>query len=211
MVNTPKKKKDSSGQKRLFAIAEAALKDQGWRLERPTDSRKPSERLMTKRGHTLRATIRTSQDEWLAFPLKDAKGTKFGPLATADRVVVATLDPEDSNYALVFDFPAEDVRERFKKAFDARKRAGLAVVRMQHGMWVSLFRHDGQHPVYYIGGGIALEYKPIARVSLVDEARAVDDGESTAASLSDVVAAAKRRIAAAAGVTPEQVRISIEA
>jgi len=78
-------------------------------------------------------------------------------------------------------------------------------------MWVSLFRHDGQHPVYYIGGGIALEYKPIARVSLVDEARAVDDGESTAASLSDVVAAAKRRIAAAAGVTPEQVRISIEA
>jgi hypothetical protein len=129
-------------------------------------------------------------------------------LAAADRVVVPTLDPNDGRYALVFDFPGDDIRQRFKKAYEARRRAGHAVSEDSRGIWISLFKRDG-HPVYSIGGGAALDYKQIARLPLDDQ---TTSGQIPAAvTLSDAIAAAKQQIAAAAGVNPDQVRISIEA
>jgi hypothetical protein len=204
MVTTHKAAKDAEAKSKLFDIGIAALKRQGWTVQRAGSSRKPSERLISRKGKSLRATIRTSRDGWLAFPLKDAEGTRFGPLAKADRVLVVTPDQNDAGYALVYDFSADDIRKRFTDAFEARKKAGHAV--KGHPMWVSLFRRKGEgHPVYTVGGGVALDSKPIARVSI--EAA----GKHQVPALADVIAAAKRQIAAAAGVDPAQVRISIEA
>jgi hypothetical protein len=208
MATNVVEKKEPAIRRRLKEIALQALHDQGWSVERWPGSRKSSERRITKRGQSLRATIRTARDRWLAFPLTDTNGTRFGPLAAADRVIVPTLDPEDDGYALVFDFPADDIRQRFKKAYEARKRAGHAVPNDGRGIWISLFKRDG-HPVYSIGGGAALDQKWFARVPLDRK----DTSKQTAAptSLAEAIAAAKSQIAAAAGVRPEQVRISIEA
>jgi hypothetical protein len=204
MIVPLKADKNAEIKSKLFGIGIAGLKQQGWTVERATDSRKPSERLISRKGKSLRATIRTSRDGWLAFPLKDADGTQFGPLAKADRVIVVTPDQNDPAFALVYDFPGDDIRKRFKEAFEARKKAGHAV--KGHGMWVSLFRRKGQgHPVYTVGGGVAADNRPIARVPI----EAVEN--EPAAALADVIAAAKRQIATAAGVDPSQVRISIEA
>jgi hypothetical protein len=204
MVVARKAAKNAEIKSALFDIAVGALKQQGWSVQRALDSRKPSERLISKKGKSLRATVRTSQDGWLAFPLKDADGTRFGPLAKADRVIVVTPDRSDAAYALVYDFPGDDIRKRFSEAFEARKKAGHAV--KGYGLWVSLFRRKGEgHPVYTVGGGVAAENKPIARVPIEAAVK------EPAAGLADVIAAAKRQIAAAAGVDPSQVRISIEA
>jgi hypothetical protein len=204
MVKPRKRDTVAESKSQLFDIAIAALKQQGWTVRRATDSRKPSERMISRKGKSMRATIRTSRDGWLAFPMKDADGTRFGPLAKADRVIVVTPDQNDPAYALVYDFPGDDIRKRFNDAFEARKKAGHAV--RAHGMWVSLFRRKGEgHPVYTVGGGVAADSRPIARV--VIEAAAT---EPTSA-LADVIAAAKRQIATAAGVDPSHVRISIEA
>jgi hypothetical protein len=204
MVTTHKVAKDAEAKSRLFDIGVAALKQQGWTVQRASGSRKPSERLISRKGKSLRATIRTSRDGWLAFPLKDAEGTRFGPLAKADRVLVVTPDQNDAGFALVYDFPADDIRKRFGDAFEARKKAGHAV--KGHGMWVSLFRRKGDgHPVYTVGGGVAADSKPIARVPI----KAAE--KEPVSALADVIAAAKRQIAAAAGIDPSQVRISIEA
>jgi len=208
MANQSNGNTQGTGAPKLFDLAVAALKQDGWAVQRVADSRKSSERMISKKGKTLRVTIRTSRDHWLAFPMKDADGTQFGPLATADRVVVATPDPDDSAYALVFDFPADDIRKRFDKALAARTKAGHAVRKQQHGMWVSLFQREGEgHPIYTVGGGVAREYKPFARLPIDG---AVSE-QSPATLLSDLIATAKRKIAAAAGIDPSQVRISIEA
>ncbi len=193
---------DADKRRKMFEIAVGALQEKGWTVTR-VPGWKPSERRLSRSGNRpLRATIRTSQDGWLSLPPKDSKGNRFGPLATADRVIVAALDPADTAYVLIYDFPADDIRQRFEDALKARQKAGYAVGKFG-GMWVSLF--GNAHPVYGVGRGVALKQDPITRLPLSGTAN-----HDKAVTLTEVIADAKRQIAHVAGVEVSKVRISIE-
>ncbi len=200
---------------RLFQIAEEALEKDGWRVEPIARSGKPSVRRITKGKLQKTVTIRTSQDTWIAFP-RTQKDNAWATLADVDCVVVASVnDRVNPQFAQVHFVPGDEVRERFDRAYAARKKAGHTVP-VGRGVWLSLYEKESTNPVSLVGGGIALAHPPIAKVPLsgqvvdtLSEKQDSEPVETVGAEAPLTIAEAKRRLAMSLGVTESDIKITI--
>ena len=176
---------------------------------------KSSVRRITKGGESKLVSIRTTQDQWLAFPPKP-EGTGWFTLDDVDVVVGVSVDANmPPKEALVHWLPAEEMRVRFDRALKARKDAGR-VQPDRRGVWIPLYeREDESENVSYVGGGAGLDHPPIARVSMKGtgaepSAGSDDRGDEDNESLL-TIREAKRRLALTLGVSESSIKISVEA
>jgi hypothetical protein len=212
IFKTPEKR---DRKKRLFQIGVQTLQKQGWAVTREKGLGKSSVRRITKDGESKLVSIRTTQDQWLAFPPKP-NGKGWITLDEVDAVLAVSVDenapPRD---ALVHWLPAVEMRERFDAAYKARKDAGRHMPK-RRGVWIPLYERENQNVenVSYVGGGAGLDHPPIARVPMNgggDEpppAGAEDDRDAGDKLLT--IAEAKRRLALSLGVPESSVKILIE-
>jgi hypothetical protein len=199
---------------RLFQIGVETLHQNGWKVERIPGFGKSSVRKITKGGKSRKVSIRTSQDTWIAFP---RNGTDNGWVTLSDIDVVLAVsvdDRHDPKFAQVHMIEADEMRQRFDRAYRARVKAGYRIP-LGRGVWVSLYHRDETDPVTHVGGGAGLDHPPIARVPLepeesdsdaMGEARDVDKNDKPL-----TIAEAKRRLAMTLGVDPSSIKITVEA
>lgn len=202
---------------RLFDFAQEALEKDGWKVERIARSGKASIRRITKGKIQKTVSIRTSQDTWIAFP-RTQDDSAWATLADVDYVIAASVDDHASpQFALVHMVPGDEMRERFDRAYAARKKAGHTIP-VGRGVWLSLYEKESTTPVSLVGGGIGLDHPPIAKIPLSsDEAAALEaepdvDSVEAAPSLTEApftIAEAKRRLAASLGVSEADIKITI--
>jgi hypothetical protein len=207
----------------LFQIAVEALQKAGWKVERVQGSGKSSVRRITKGADSKVVSIRTTQDTWIAFPrIEGDKGWRT--LDEVDAVVPVSVDDRHNpKFAKVHLIDGEEMRDRFNRAYAARKKAGHTIP-IGRGVWVSLYLPEALDPVSHVGAGAGLKFPPIANVPLSPElvaaaiendSREVDEPESFRREETDEpplsIAEAKRRLAKTLGVDPANIKISIEA
>lgn len=205
--------KKISNERRLFQIALEALSMEGYAIERVPRAGKSSIRRITKDGKAQIATIRTTQDQWFAFP-RTADGGWLS-LDDADVVVVSALS-DDKLSGWVHIMPAAEVRKHFDKAFEARRKANYSMP-VGRGIWIGLYQEEDGETVRFVGSGLGKKYPRIAEIAVeashVEETTEADQ-EPTAAVVADetlTIAEAKRRLALAFGVDPSSIKITIEA
>jgi hypothetical protein len=206
----------------LRNAAEEALKGQGYKVERVQGAGKSSLRRITKGGVSKLVTIRTTQDRWVAFP-RNKQDTAFTTLEEVDFVVAASVDDkENPRFAKIHLLPGDEMRERFERNYEARKRAGYSLPKGR-GIWVALYEQDMNDPVNRVAAGAGLKHPPIATLPLVPVYGAADEAEGdemdaeaeqvTAAPESDetplTIGEAKRRLAKSLGVPVEAISITI--
>jgi hypothetical protein len=215
IFNSPEK---HERKKRLFEIGVETLQRQGWTVTKEKLG-KSSVRRISKNGDSKLVSIRTTQDQWIAFPPKP-KRNGWVTLDDVAVVVAVSVDRNDPpREALVHWLPADDMRKRF----DAALKARVAADRVQpdrRGVWLPLYERedDNRENVSYIGGGAGLDYPPIARVPMNGGGAApppaagddVDDNEGTDDDLL-TIAEAKRRLARTLGVPESSIKIVVEA
>lgn len=201
---------------RLFMAAEQALRKEGWTVERIPRAGKASVRRIIKGSVQKTASIRTTQDTWIAFP-RTSDDASWLTLSQVDVVVAASVDDRNNpQFAQVHLLPADEVRDRFDRAYAARKTAGHTIP-VGRGVWVSLYEKESTNPVSFVGAGIGLKYPPVDRVPLTgisaapimhpaadepDEREQADEEPLT-------IAEAKRRLAKSLGVTEGDIKITI--
>ncbi|HEY0703111.1 MAG TPA: hypothetical protein VGD60_10115 [Candidatus Acidoferrales bacterium] len=199
---------------RLFRIGLDVLRDQGWQVEKKPGLGKSSVRQITKGGKTRLVSIRTSQNTWIAFA-RNLRDTEWGTLADVDLVLAVSVDdPENPRFGQVHMIEASEMRERFDRAYAARRKAGRKV-QLGRGMWISLYQPEASKPVLHVGAGAGLEHPHIARIPLEpSESDAHDEHDSKQVSRTNeslTIAEAKRRLAISLGVDPSSIRITVEA
>lgn len=195
---------------RLFRIAVQALENDGWKVEREPGSGKSSVRRITKGKQSLLASIRTTQDTWIAFP-RTEEDKSWRTLDDVDAVVPVSVDDrENPRFAKVHLIPGDEVRSRFNRAYKARKGADHSIP-IGRGVWVSLYHQEANDPVSYIGAGMGLKFPPIATVPLASEQIATVAADEAPAEVSLSIAEAKRRLALTLGVDPANIKITVEA
>lgn len=119
---------------------------------------------MTKDGKTKVASVRTTQDRWIAFPPLD-KGKRWKTLDDVEVVLVSAVDDRFNPQNLdVYLFPADEVRRRFDASYAARIAEGHAV-RDDYGMWVLLDKGDDQ-VISQVGHSLAVDYPAIAHFTI---------------------------------------------
>lgn len=200
--------------RRLFEIGVQALEKDGWKVERVQGTGKSSMRRITKGSESKLVSIRTTQDTWIAFP-RDKADREWVTLSEVDAVVAVSVDErEEPRFAQVHFVDGDEMRDRFDRAYQARKAAGHKI-QLGRGVWVSLYQCEAQDPPNRVGAGAGLDHPPIARVPLSDATKPEgdDDGEVPAPQSSAplTIVEAKRRLALTFGVDPESVKITIEA
>ncbi|HZR29907.1 MAG TPA: hypothetical protein VFA71_14105, partial [Terriglobales bacterium] len=144
----------------LFRIGIETLQQEGWKVERIPGIGKSSVRRITKGGKIRNVSIRTSQDTWIAFPRKkDDKSWKT--LSEVDVVLAVSVDDRDNpKFAQVHMIEADEMRQRFDRAYSARLAAGYQIP-LGRGVWVSLYRPEANDPVTLVGAGAGLDHPPI--------------------------------------------------
>lgn len=206
----------------LFQIAVEALEREGWKVERVPKVGKASVRRITKGETTLLASIRTSQDTYIAFQ-RNPEDTGWTTLDDVDRVVAVSVDDQhDPQFALVHVLDADDMRHRFDRTYEARRKAGH-VLPAGRGVWLPLYVPDSDKQPGHVGGGAGLVNPPIARVRLkaeppasaVAKTAAPNAPAETAGARSTeetplTIPEAKRRLALTLGVKPDNIRIMVE-
>jgi hypothetical protein len=211
---------------RLFQIGVEALQKAGWTVERIPRLGKSSVRRICRGAESRTVSIRTTQNTWLAFP-RNETDTGWGTLADVDVVVAVSVDSGDHpKYALVHFIEGEDMRDRFDRAYHARKAAGHSIP-LGRGVWLSLYHEEAREPVYQVGAGVGLTNPPIARVPLHAAIGTASTGDAAANKVADevetvdtaseagteplTIGEAKLRLAQALGVSPSSIKITIEA
>lgn len=205
--------------RRLIEAALETLESQGWSVTRVKGGGKGRVRRITKNGKSQLAVIRTTQDTWIAFP-RNEDDAQWVTLSDVDVVVAASVDdPSKPKFALVHIFDANEIRDRFDRAYTARRAAGHTIP-LGRGVWVSLYDEEGTSPVQRVGAGAGVAHPPIAKVPL-DRNDAPGAGISVVpptkpSSPSDAdgpltIAQAKARLARTLGVDPSSIRITVEA
>jgi hypothetical protein len=219
VLRTPEKKET---RRALIRAAQEVLERQGYKVGKDKGGVRGRVRQITKDGKTRLAAIRTSQDGWIAFP-RDPKDRKWVTLNDVDVVVAAAIDPEQPRVAQVHMFDAKELRERFDKAYAARKKADHTIP-PGRGMWVSLYLEESNDPVNRVGAGLGLLRKPIESVPL-DQVAATQGHQhpsmapaAVSASMKEdddsaplTIAQAKMRLARTLGVDPAGIKITVEA
>ncbi len=200
--------------KLLVKSAYAVLDAQGWKVSRV----KGRVLRITKNGKSKLAAIRTSRDTWIAFARSDDDAA-WVTLSDVDVVVASSVDdPENPKFAQVHMFDAGEVRERFDRAYAARKAADHSIP-LGRGVWVSLYRDEATIPVQRVGAGIGNIHPPIARVQLdavgISAPVAPQAANPTTHHSDDIepltIAQAKARLARSLGVDPANIKITVEA
>ena len=215
MTNVSATQEKVSIRSRLFQVALEALEKEGWKVERIARSGKSSVRRITKGKLDKTVSIRTSQDTWIAFP-RTAKDDAWATLADVDYVVAASVDDRSNpQFAQVHLIPGDEMRDRFDRAYAARKQANHTLP-IGRGVWLSLYEKESANPVSLVGGGAGLAHPAIAKVplsgqevaELSEEPDSDGEGEKTAeAPLT--IAEAKRRLALSLGVAESEIKITI--
>lgn len=207
--------------RRLFEIGMEYLRREGWKVSKIPGFGKSSVRQIAKAGKTLKVTIRTSQDTWIAFP-RDLDDMRWTTLADVDVVLAVSVDDgHNPQFANVHWLEAADVRKRFDRAYEVRKKAGHSIP-LGRGIWVSLYHPEADEPVNRVGGGIGLAYpaketvplKPSAAASELAKAPTPpppDDHDQSDDEGPLTIAEAKRRLAKTLGVDASSIKITVEA
>jgi hypothetical protein len=155
----------SARKTQLFDLALQALAEHDYLVERVKGSGKSSLRRITKGGKSQIATIRTSQDCWIAFP-RNENDVGWNTLDDADVVVAVSVDDKyEPRFANIHLIPADEMRKRYDRARDAKLRAGH-VIPEKRGVWLSLYKQEANQPVNLVGAGAGIEYPPIAQYEL---------------------------------------------
>ncbi|NRP23302.1 hypothetical protein LPJGGPFB_06572 [Ensifer adhaerens] len=213
MTNVSATPKKIATRAHLFEIAVRALEKEGWTVERVARSGKSSLRRIKKDKISKTVSIRTSQDTWIAFP-RNSVDDGWATLSMVDFVVASTVDDRDNpRFAQVHLIDGDEMRERFDRAYRARRQAGYSMP-VGRGIWLSLYDEEGTQPVTLVGAGAGLAYPPIAKELLsspsgVDISADLDpeDVELEDAPLS--ISEAKRRLALTLGVDIDDISITI--
>src|SRR5258708_5106843 len=136
----------------LFRTAVKALEDNGYKVERVPGSGKSSVRRITKGKASKVISIRTSQDTWIAFPRME-NDKSWRTLDEVDAVVPVSVDDKhDPKVARVHLVPGDEMRDRFNRAYKARKDAGHSIP-VGRGIWISLYNKEANDPVSHVGAG----------------------------------------------------------
>ena len=183
--------------------------------------RQASVRRITRDGIVKTVSIRTSQDQWVAFLRDKNTGEGWKTLDTVDYVAASTVDyRDDPKFAVVHLFDAAEIRDRFDRNYAARKAAGHKLY-IERGIWISLYEKERPHEPTYVGAGAGLDHPAIYRVPLTqvqvhdtsstgkdfEEDSSIDPSVPTEAPLT--IAEAKRRLALAFGVAESDVKITV--
>ena len=193
----------------LLRIGIETLERDGWVVSKATGLGKASVRRITKGSETLLVTIRTTQDQWIAFPQKPG-GKGWITLGDVDVVLAVSVnDREAPTEVWVHWIDAKEMRDRFDRAAKAR---GFRP-NERRALWIPLYiEDDGDR---YAGGGAGLKHPPIARVAL--KGIKPPNGKpphvgigSASAEEPFTIAVAKRRLAHALGVPESNIKISVE-
>ncbi len=221
MTNVFKSPEKVSMKTQLFNIAVEALEKAGWKVARVQGSGKSSVRRITKGAESKIVSIRTTQDTWIAFP-RIEKDKGWRTLDEVDAVVPVSVDDRyNPKFAKVHMIDGDEMRDRFNRAYAARKKAGHTIP-IGRGVWVSLYLPEAQDPVSHVGAGAGLKFPPIATVPLtpeliaaIEETSVVDEADTHAIEEAEEaplsIAEAKRRLAKALGVDPTNIKITVEA
>ncbi len=200
-----------SRRERLFQVGVQTLQQQGWKVEKIPGFGKSSVRRITKGGQNRKVSIRTSQDTWIAFPRND-RNDSWVTLSDVDVVLAVSVDHyHEPKFAQVHFIEADEMLERFDRAYAARLKAGYKIP-LGRGVWVPLYHPDESEPVTHVGGGAGLDHPHIARIPLEpekpdsDASKGLDDGDQPL-----TIAEAKRRLAITLGVDPSSIKITVEA
>ena len=128
-------------------------------------------------------------------------------------MAVSVDDQEEPKVAQVHVLDGGEMRDRFDRAYGARKEAGHTIP-LGRGMWVSLYEQEAREPPNRVGAGAGLVHPPIARVPLSDGIDPKTSDEYIPAPQRKVpltITEAKQQLALTFGVDPESVKITIEA
>ena len=207
--------------RRLRSIAIEVLETNGWKVTKnsgplPSGSRSGvSVRRITKNGERRLITIRTAQDRWIAFP-RTKDDTKWGTLCDVDVVVAVSVDDlANPRFAQVHMINADEMRDRFDRAYAARRAAGHTI-QPSHGVWLSLYEEESTSPVQRVGAGAGIDNPPLAVVPLGEPDTPVaptkqPNWASDADEQSLTIAQAKTKLARTFGVDPSSIKITVEA
>ncbi len=187
------------------------LEREGWTISKVSGFGNARIRRLAKNGKSKLAAIRTTQDQWIAFP-RTQDDTKWATLSDVDAVVVASVDPDDPKVARVHMIDADELRRRFDRAYEARRTAGHALP-VGRGVWISLYENEAPDPVTLVGAGAGIASAPIARVSLETVGTPTTGARAPVGTTDDetlTIAEAKARLARTFGVDPSNVKITVE-
>ncbi len=209
----------------LCEAAKRAMESGGYELNRVPGRGLSNLWLFERNGKRGSASIRTSRDRWFAFPPLNG-GARWKTLDDVDIVLVAAVDDaENPEKVEVYIFDADVVRTRFRAAHQARVAAGHRV-KDDFGMWLKLDRDDRGLPTS-VGSGLADHRPPVAIYAIADllavEGSAVavsqpgatlvpDDPpvlRGSTETISNIMAAARERVAQLAGVRLEAVKLDV--
>jgi hypothetical protein len=200
----------------LFDAGVKALEGAGWKVERVQGSGKSSVRRIVKGKESKVVSIRTTQDTWIAFP-RTERDRGWRTLDEVDLVVAVSVDdPHNPKFAKVHMLDGDEMRDRFNRAYAARKRAGHTIA-IGRGVWVSLYIPEGNDPVSHVGAGAGLKTPAIATIPLTDNLLSIGEiagqkeFEPSAPENGLSIAEAKRRLAITFDVKPENIKITVEA
>lgn len=204
---------------KLIASAERVLRREGWAVERVGGTGKSSMRRITRGSESKLISIKTTQDQWVAFS-RTPDDKAWSTLADVEAVAVSSVDNVDRpRNALVHLVDAVDLRARFDRAYKARLAAGRSIP-LGRGVWLSLYeREDGS--VTLVGAGAGLDVPQVAEPL---DCAPPDDLQSDSEEVSAIdakptsdldeppltILEAKRRLAVAFGVEPSAIRITVE-
>ena len=197
----------------LFQAGLNALRQQGWRVERIPRAGKSSIRRIRKGNLTKTVSIRTTQDQWIAFPRTNANDG-WATLDDVDYVVAVSVDDRDTpRFAQVHLIEGNEMRARFDRAYVARKEAGYTLP-IGRGVWVSLYESELNDPVTHVGAGAGLTHPPIARVPLTLPDLTIADANVESHDMDEdeeplTIPEAKRRLAMSLGVSEDDIKITI--
>jgi hypothetical protein len=199
---------------RLFEVAVEALEQDGWTVARMPGGKSSVRRIM-KGSVSKVVSIRTSQDTWIAFPrTKQDKGWRT--LDEVDAVVPVSVDDRHNpKFAKVHFIDGDEMRARFNRAYEARKKAGYKMT-IGRGIWISLYLPESNNPVTHVGAGAGLRFPPIKTVplggNLIAESESLDDDDQLSEDAAPLtISEAKRRLAIGLGVKEANIKITIEA
>lgn len=195
------------------------LEKEGWRVTKVSGFGNARVRRIAKGGKDKLAAIRTTQDQWVAFP-RTRDDTQWATLSAVNVVVVASLDPGDPECARIHMIDADELQGRFARAYDARRAAGHSIP-PGRGVWIALYEREATDPVTLVGAGAGIANPPIARVRLTEIAAPATSSPATigapavSASTPDAraltIAEAKAGLARSFGVEPSNIKITVEA
>jgi hypothetical protein len=211
----------------LFNLGVEALQEQGWKVERVPGSGKSSMRRISKGQESKVVSIRTTQDTYIAFP-RDRHDKSWVTLSEVDAVVAVSVDDYyNPRFAQVHIIDGKEMRERFDRAYAARRKAGHTIP-LGRGVWVPLYIEDSDKAPTHVGGGAGLVHPAIKRVPL--DSRDLDRSPHSQVASGGIpgslhsqveemgsggppltISEAKRLLGITLGVDPSQIKITVEA